>query len=97
MHRAFPGLTRDMGRAEAVSYFNWLMDRDRKSTALKSLQGRIWKAGFESGELQGTRFAGVPRALERWTAHGRVAIYSSGPASSQQLQFRYSIYGDLIG
>src|SRR3569833_859408 len=28
---------------EALPYLNWLMDRDRKSTALKSLQGRIWK------------------------------------------------------
>ena len=33
---------------EAIPYLNWLMDRDRKSTALKSLQGRIWKGGFET-------------------------------------------------
>ena len=26
----------------AVTYFHWLMDRDRKSTGLKSLQGKIW-------------------------------------------------------
>ena len=37
-----------------LKYIYWLMDRDRKSTALKSLQGKIWKAGFESGELKGT-------------------------------------------
>src|SRR5215469_10523790 len=30
---------------EAIAYVNWLMDRDRKSTALKSLQGRIWRGG----------------------------------------------------
>ncbi len=81
----------------ALRYINWLMDRDRKSTALKSLQGKIWKAGFESGELKGTLFADVPRALERWAAHGRVAIYSSGSASAQELLFRYSIFGDLTG
>ena len=44
------------------------MDRDRKSTALKSLQGKIWKAGFESGELKGTavrRCAGGACAMVR--------------------------------
>ena len=53
---------------EAIPYLNWLMDRDRKSTALKSLQGRIWKGGFERDELQGTLFEDVPPALERWSA-----------------------------
>lgn len=31
----------------------WQMDKDRKSTALKSLQGNMWKFGYESGELKG--------------------------------------------
>jgi 2,3-diketo-5-methylthio-1-phosphopentane phosphatase len=79
----------------AHDFVFWLMDRDRKSTALKSLQGKIWKAGFESGELKGTLFADVPPALERWSAKARVAIYSSGSVEAQQLLFRYSNYGDL--
>lgn len=79
----------------ALAYLLWLMDRDRKSTALKSLQGRIWKAGFESGELKGTLFPDAPPALARFATHGRVAIYSSGSTSAQQLLFRYSTYGDL--
>lgn len=29
------------------------MDLDRKTTALKQLQGNIWKYGYESGELKG--------------------------------------------
>lgn len=78
-----------------LEYVNWLMDRDRKSTALKSLQGKIWKAGFESGELKGTLFDDVPDAFKRWLAHGRVAIYSSGSVEAQKLLFRYSIFGDL--
>lgn len=79
----------------ALAYLLWLMDRDRKSTALKSLQGKIWKAGFESGELKGTLFADVLPALQHWAAHDRVAIYSSGSVSAQQLLFRYSIFGDI--
>ena len=79
----------------ALKYVRWLMDRDRKSTALKGLQGRIWKTGFESGELKGTLFVDVPPALARWTVHGRAAIYSSGSVESQKLLFRYSTFGDL--
>jgi len=71
------------------------MDRDRKSTALKSLQGRIWKGGFERGELKGTLFDDVPAAMERWSAHGQVAIYSSGSVAAQLLLFRHSNFGDL--
>ena len=78
-----------------LKYIYWLMDRDRKSTALKSLQGKIWKAGFESGELKGTLFEDVPEALKRWSADATVAIYSSGSVEAQQLLFRYSIFGDL--
>jgi|HubBroStandDraft_5_1064220.scaffolds.fasta_scaffold69763_2 enolase-phosphatase E1 len=79
----------------ARAYLTWLMDRDRKSTALKSLQGKIWKAGFESGELKGTLFDDVPAAFARWSAQGKVAIYSSGSVEAQQLLFRYSNHGDL--
>ena len=82
-------------RLDAMMYLMWLMDRDRKSTALKSLQGKIWKGGFESGELKGTLFDDVPDALRRWSAEARVAIYSSGSVEAQKLFFRYSTAGDL--
>ena len=82
-------------RLDAMVYLMWLMDRDRKSTALKSLQGKIWKAGFESGELKGTLFDDVPDALKRWSVDARVAIYSSGSVDAQRLFFRYSTAGDL--
>jgi enolase-phosphatase E1 len=78
-----------------VQYLHWLMDRDRKSTALKSLQGKIWKAGYENGELTGTLFSDVPAAFERWSAQARIAIYSSGSVEAQQLIFRHSCFGDL--
>jgi enolase-phosphatase E1 len=80
---------------EAIPYLNWLMDHDRKSTALKSLQGRIWQRGFETDELQGTLFPDVPKALERWSSAAHVAIYSSGSVAAQLLLFRHSNFGDL--
>jgi enolase-phosphatase E1 len=79
----------------ARAYLTWLMDQDRKSTALKSLQGKIWKSGFESGELQGTLFDDVPAAFQSWSQQGRVAIYSSGSTEAQQLLFHHSTFGDL--
>jgi enolase-phosphatase E1 len=92
-----PQVAHPRDSTQTLAYLNWLMDRDRKSTALKSLQGRIWKKGFESGQLKGTLFPDVPPALDRWAANGQVAIYSSGSIDAQRLLFRYSIFGDLTG
>ena len=92
-HRAADGSPEFV--AGSLAYVPWLMDRDRKSTALKSLQGKIWKAGFESGELKGTVFDDVPAALARWSEQGSVAIYSSGSVEAQKLFFRYSNHGNL--
>jgi enolase-phosphatase E1 len=81
---------------EPAAYVHWLMDRDRKSTALKTLQGLIWRAGYESGELRSVIYPDVPPALARWRAAGiTIAIYSSGSVEAQRLLFRYTDHGDL--
>jgi enolase-phosphatase E1 len=78
------------------AYLEWLMDRDRKSTGLKIIQGLIWERGFHDGTLRGEVYDDVPRALERWRSGGRViAIYSSGSVLAQRLLFRHSTAGDL--
>ncbi len=80
----------------AAAYVHWLMDRDRKSTALKSLQGRIWEEGYRTGELRGQVYPDVPPALARWLGRGReVAIFSSGSVLAQKLLFSRSDAGDL--
>jgi enolase-phosphatase E1 len=72
------------------------MDRDRKATALKALQGRIWELGYAAGELQASVYDDVTRALARWQSAGRpVAIYSSGSVRAQQLLFANTQAGDL--
>jgi enolase-phosphatase E1 len=81
--------------AAAEKYLLWLMDCDRKSTALKNLQGKIWRVGFENGELAGELFDDVAPAIARWAKRAQVAIYSSGSVEAQQLFFRYSSAGDL--
>jgi enolase-phosphatase E1 len=73
---------------ELVTYVHWLMDRDRKSTPLKSLQGKIWEEGYKRGELRGQVFQDVPRALARWREQQKeIYIYSSGSVLAQKLLF----------
>lgn len=77
-------------------YLRFLIDADRKSTPLKSIQGKIWQQGYESGELKSVVFDDVPLAFERWNnARCTVAIYSSGSVLAQQLLFSYTNHGDL--
>jgi enolase-phosphatase E1 len=72
------------------------MDQDRKSTPLKSIQGKIWQAGYNSGALKSEVFPDVPPAFERWTRQGRqIAIYSSGSVLAQKLLFANTHAGDL--
>lgn len=79
----------------SVAYLLWLMDKDRKSTALKSIQGKIWADGYEQGHLHSEVFPDVPAGLVRWHATTRVAIYSSGSVEAQKYLFRYTGAGDL--
>lgn len=82
-----------------VAYLDWLMDRDRKSRPLKSLQGRIWQVGFAAGELKSQVFPDVPSAFANWRKRGRqIAIYSSGSVLAQQQLFEHvDGVGDLSG
>lgn len=82
--------------ASIIAYVNWLMDSDRKSTTLKSLQGKIWKQGYQSGALRAEIFADVVSALERWRKTGlSINIFSSGSLLAQKLLFAHTRDGDL--
>ncbi|XP_031558435.1 enolase-phosphatase E1-like [Actinia tenebrosa] len=75
----------------------WQMDSDRKITALKQLQGHIWKKAYEDGEIKGEVYDDVVPALEEWTSSRiKVYIYSSGSVEAQKLLFKYSDKGDLL-
>jgi len=79
-------------------YIDWLIDRDRKSTALKSLQGKIWRQGYLDGSLKSQVFADVAPAFERWRRAGlKIGIFSSGSVLAQQLLFAHTDAGDLTG
>jgi enolase-phosphatase E1 len=81
-----------------TTYIHWQMKQDRKSTALKSLQGKIWEAGYLSGRLLSQVYPDVPQAFARWWKQGKkIYIYSSGSILAQKLFFAHTIYGNLSG
>jgi enolase-phosphatase E1 len=87
-------------KAAVIANVAWQMSSDRKSTALKQLQGHMWHDGFHSGELRGQLFGGadgdVATWFKRWKAAGyTLVIYSSGSVEAQKLLFGHSVAGDL--
>ena len=80
----------------AATYCRWLIDRDRKSTPLKTLQGMIWEQGYQSDELRGHVYPDVPAAFGRWKHKGKpISIFSSGSILAQKLIFAHTDFGDL--
>lgn len=89
-----PALT-DVPEPRLATLLGW-MDRDEKITALKTIQGEIWKQGYEKGELVGEIYPDVPPALRRWSHAGlRLFVYSSGSVAAQRLLFHHTPDGDL--
>lgn len=73
----------------------WIAE-DQKITPLKSLQGLIWRSGYESDAYRAHVYADAWRNLKRWHAAGiRLYVYSSGSVAAQRLFFRHTEYGDL--
>lgn len=83
---------------ELVEVLFGFMDQDRKSTALKALQGMIWRAGYENGSFTGHLYDDVLPALKHWQQQGiALYVYSSGSVAAQKLLFGYSDAGDITG
>ena len=81
----------------AVRNVELQMSSDRKTTALKLLQGMIWRDGYANGELKGHVYPDVLDAFRFWTDRGdRLYIYSSGSVEAQKLLFGHAEVGDLM-
>lgn len=82
--------------ADLITTLFAFMDEDRKSTALKALQGIIWRDGYLNGDFTGHLYPDVLPALEKWKAQGiDLYVYSSGSVAAQKLLFGYSDEGDI--
>src|SRR3990167_7309294 len=72
------------------------MEQDKKITPLKTLQGMMWKTGYERNDFQGHVYGDAFQELKRWKEQGlALYVYSSGSVSAQKLLFSHSTYGDL--
>jgi enolase-phosphatase E1 len=81
---------------ETVDTLLQWMDEDRKVTPLKTLQGMVWKRGYESGALRSHVYEDAVRALRQWHTKGlKIYVYSSGSIAAQKLLFSHTPYGDL--
>jgi len=83
-------------RGEIINLLVRWIDEDRKSTALKALQGMIWREGYESGVYTSHMYPEVPARLAAWRGQGLdLYVYSSGSVPAQKLMFGFTEVGDL--
>lgn len=78
-----------------ATLIDWI-DADRKHTALKALQGMLWKDGYDAGDFRAHVYDDAVASLRRWHAAGKALyVYSSGSVPAQRLLFGHSTAGDL--
>ena len=79
-----------------IQYLKHLISIDKKSTALKDLQGKIWEHGYNNGDLKSQLFPETAECLREWRKQGlTLSVYSSGSIQAQKLLYRHSPAGDL--
>jgi enolase-phosphatase E1 len=83
--------------ADIVSTLEGWIDTDKKVTPLKTLQGMIWREGYEAGALKAHLYDDVVPVFRKWQAAGLALwSYSSGSVEAQELYYRYSTAGDIL-
>lgn len=81
---------------EIINLLSEWIDSDRKSTALKALQGMIWAEGYEQSSFRGHIYEDAANCLRQWAADGLLLyVYSSGSVPAQKLLFAHTEGGDL--
>ena len=79
-----------------TQYLEHLIVIDKKSTALKDIQGEIWELGYSNGELKAELFPETVECLQQWHQQGiTLSVYSSGSIHAQKLLYRYTSEGNL--
>ncbi|KAH3688700.1 hypothetical protein WICPIJ_000300 [Wickerhamomyces pijperi] len=77
-------------KESTFKHIEYLVKNDIKDSTLKSLQGFVWTAGYESGEIKAPLYDDAIAALHRWNEEGKkIFIYSSGSVKAQKLLFQY--------
>ena len=86
----------DLSIDEIIAQLIEWIDKDKKITPLKALQGMIWEEGFKQKDFTGHVYDDAVQNLQRWHAAGmKLYIFSSGSVQAQKLLFGYSDAGDM--
>lgn len=86
----------DAGTDRIVAALREWLAADEKVTALKTIQGRIWRDGFARGDLVGDFYPDAIPALRAWKAAGHdLYVFSSGSVAAQLAWFGHTAEGDL--
>ncbi|KAL4237572.1 Enolase-phosphatase E1 [Mactra antiquata] len=73
-----------------------LMDADSKTTALKELQGHMWREAYKTKKVEGELFEDVAPVLQQLAEEDfMLYIYSSGSVEAQKLLLAHSSDGDV--
>jgi len=73
----------------------WIVE-DKKAGPLKTIQGHIWREGYDEGVLRSEVYPDAAAELRKWHALGvDLYVYSSGSEEAQRLIFSHSDQGDL--
>jgi enolase-phosphatase E1 len=81
---------------DTIAALKWSIKEDLKLTALKSLQGIMWKDAFESGAFKSHLYQDSLLQFNIWSsADIPVYVYSSGSVQAQRLYFQYCEQGDM--
>ena len=86
----------DLNIDGVIALLEQWIDEDRKISALKTLQGFLWEAGYQQGDFQGHIYEDAKLKLTQWKQQGvELFVYSSGSVYAQKLLFGHTKYGDL--
>lgn len=85
-----------MDTNDCAAMVTFMVQNDKKVASLKGMQGKMWRAGYENGQLKGHIYSDFVPMLEWMQSHGvKVHIFSSGSVQAQKLLFRHTTAGDL--
>ncbi|MDP5146272.1 acireductone synthase [Shewanella sp. ULN5] len=86
----------DASLERVTEILNQWIEEDRKVTPLKTLQGLIWKQGYNRSEFKGHIYPDFIDNIERiLAANIRIYSFSSGSVDAQKLLFSHTDAGDL--
>ena len=86
----------DLDLEGVIAQLEQWIDEDRKITALKTLQGLVWEAGYQQGSFKGHIYEDARQKLQQWHEQGiKCYVYSSGSVYAQKLLFGHTEYGNL--